>query len=358
MSTPPDPLAHADPFGIVGSVQAGAFQVERVVAEGGQSVVYRARHTAFRAPVALKCLKLPGDISDGERRVWLERFREEGELLFRLSVVIPEIVRPLHVDTLALPDGRFVPFLALEWLDGDSLDGLVQQRLTTGQAPMSPFKLTKLLTPVARALARAHRFPGPAGTLSVVHRDVKPQNVLVARIGDLTAVKLLDFGIARVRSAVAESRGLTDADLVEEGGVLTPRYAAPEQWDPARLGPSGSWTDVWGLALTMVEVMAARPALEGGRDELFEQVVESRDRPTPRSRGVVLPDETEAAFRKALAAAPKERTRHVEAFWTELETSLGMPPSFTRRDQRRDSATQGIPLPRRTIPPHSKGDKG
>src|SRR4051812_30646532 len=104
----------SDVFGIVGTTQAGLFHVERVVAEGGFGVVYRAQHGAFRAPVALKCLKVPESMTPEQRAQFLEKFREEGELLFRLSALIPTVVRPLHVDALTLADGRLVPFLALE----------------------------------------------------------------------------------------------------------------------------------------------------------------------------------------------------------------------------------------------------
>src|SRR5512140_1713063 len=117
-----------DVFGIVGTTQAGNFRVERVVAEGGFGVVYRAQHSGFRAPVALKCLKVPEELTNEQRSVFLEKFREEAELMFRLSAAITEVCRPLHVDVLQLPDGRFVPFIALEWLEGESLDGIITRR--------------------------------------------------------------------------------------------------------------------------------------------------------------------------------------------------------------------------------------
>ncbi|HRI63809.1 MAG TPA: serine/threonine protein kinase, partial [Polyangium sp.] len=69
-----------DVFGIVGTTQAGFFRIDRVVAEGGFGVVYQAFHTAFRAPVALKCLKVPETMTPQDRDRFLERFREEGEM--------------------------------------------------------------------------------------------------------------------------------------------------------------------------------------------------------------------------------------------------------------------------------------
>ncbi len=326
-----------DVFGIVGTTQGGgAFRVERAVAEGGFSVIYRAQHGAFRAPVALKCLKVPGDLSAAERAAYLEKFREEAELLFRLSASIPEVVRPLHVDQLTLGDGRFVPFLALEWLQGEALDEIIDKRRRSGQAPMGLFKLVKLLGPVARGLARAHRFPGPAGTVSIVHLDIKPQNLFVASVHGADLVKILDFGIATAIIAAERGAGLSP-DVTSES-AFTPRYAAPEQWEPERLGKVGPWTDVWGLAITMVEALSGRAVFEGSTDEIHTAVFDESRRPTPRALGVVLADDAEAAFQRALVMDPKRRTRTVEALWTELEAALRLPPSFRRRDGRRDSS--------------------
>ena len=182
-----------DVFGIVGTTQAGNLHVDEVVAEGGFGVVYRAMHRGFRAPVALKCLKIPGTMTVADRDAFLEKFREEGELLFRLSASIPEVVRPLHIDALTLPDGRFVPFIALEWLEGHSLDQILARRTSAGKAPMNLQKVVKLIRPIAHALARAHRFPGPHGMVSIVHRDLKPDNIFVADLNGVEMIKILDF---------------------------------------------------------------------------------------------------------------------------------------------------------------------
>ena len=144
-----------DVFGIVGTTVAGNFHVERVVAEGGFGVVYRALHGGFRAPVAIKVLKVPTAMTPDQRRTFLEKFSEEAEMLFRLSAMIPEVVRPLHVDVLHQADGNVAPFLALEWLEGEPFDQILARRRGSGQ-PMSMHKLVKTLRPIAHALARAH----------------------------------------------------------------------------------------------------------------------------------------------------------------------------------------------------------
>src|ERR1043165_8248985 len=118
-----------DVFGIVGTVQGGAFRVDAVVAEGGFAVVYRAYHAGFRAPVALKCLKIPQYLSPEEQARFEAQFQAEAELLFKLSASIPTVVRPLHVEAVVAPDGSFMPFLALEWLEGETLEAAAKRRV-------------------------------------------------------------------------------------------------------------------------------------------------------------------------------------------------------------------------------------
>ena len=200
-----------DLFGIVGTIQGGAFRVDEVVAEGGFAVVYRAYHGAFRSNVALKCLKIPRTLSEGEQAEFLEKFREEAELLFRLSSAIPSIVRPLQVGTLVQTTGRFVPFIALEWLDGQTLDKLVSTRAVGGEPPLEIVPTVKMLTPVADALCRAHRLPTSEGIVTVVHRDLKPENIFLANVLGKTLTKVLDFGIAKVKSAATQVVGKQSA---------------------------------------------------------------------------------------------------------------------------------------------------
>ena len=331
-----------DVFGIVGTTQAGNFHVERVVAEGGFGVVYRAQHGAFRAPVALKCLKIPEQMTKQQRAIFLEKFREEAELMFRLSAAITEVVRPLHVDVLQLPDGRFVPFLALEWLEGESLDGIITRRREQGQAPLGLHKVVKMLRPVASALARAHRFPGPQGAVSIIHRDLKPENIIVASIGGSESMKILDFGIAKAKRAASQAAGrITGRTLEEdESASFTPAYGAPEQWSPKTYGETGPWTDVWGLALTAVEALCGTPPIDGDTYVMRRACLDDKRRPTPRNLGADVPAEVERVFERALAIDPRKRFKDIEGFWSELEIAIGLPPSLRTRDARREPSEQ------------------
>jgi eukaryotic-like serine/threonine-protein kinase len=312
-----------DVFGIVGTVQAGAFRVEQVVAEGGFAVVYRAHHEAFRAKVALKCLKVPGTLSAEHQREFLERFREEAELLFRLSASIATVVRPLHVGTLDGKAGLFAPFMAIEWLEGRTLDKIIAQRRADGLAPLGLKDVVRLLGPVAHALERAHHFPTENGEVAILHRDLKPENVFVANVHGAEVVKILDFGIGKVKSAASQIAGKLSAD----GGALsafTPAYGAPEQWLPRRFGQTGPWTDVWGFALCLVEACTGRPPLEGDQAAILGSAIDELRRPTPRADGVETSDAVETIFRKALAVSPERRYHDVGAFFRDLTSALGL----------------------------------
>lgn len=355
-----------DVFGIVGTTQAGAYKVESVVAEGGFGVVYRAHHEAFRAPVALKCLKVPGTMSQRAQAEFLERFREEAEVMFRLSASIPAVVRPLHVDVISAPTGAFVPFMALEWLDGETLDVIVARRNAEGRPPLTLKKLVRMLAPIARALERAHNFPSADGTVSIAHRDLKPDNIFLATINGEEIAKLLDFGIAKVRSTAEQIAGRISQQELGNVSAFTPGYAAPEQWQPRRFGQTGPWTDVWGLALVVVEAAAGRPLIDGDHASMMGTAIDEKRRPTPRTEGLQVSDEVEAVFRRALAVDPRERQQDAGIFWDELERALGVERTTApvgRRDLRAEGAgpivrEERIDLDRKSIPSSSSSSSG
>jgi serine/threonine protein kinase len=315
-------MANKDPFGIVGTTQAGTYHVERMVAEGGWGVVYRAYHGAFKAPVALKLLKLPEGLSQDEQTEVLEKFRAEAEVMFRLSSTIAAVVRPLHVGVISTDTGAFVPFMALEWIEGESLDALVAKRAARGDPPYSIDEAFRVVQPVARALARAHHFKGPDGPQCIAHCDVKPENILLAVVNDEKTTKILDFGIAQVRSTTSQ---ILDRKPNAKPAVMsfTPSYAAPEQWSPQRFGSMGAWTDVWGLALTLSELMAGRTLIDGDLATMKAIATDPSRRPTPRTEGVFVSDAVEAVFQRALAVDPGDRHEDVKVFWRHLESALG-----------------------------------
>ncbi len=336
-----------DRFGLVGRVIAGAYHVERVVAEGGFGVVYRAQHGGFRAPIALKCLKVPQHL-DGEHQArFLEQFRAEAEVMFRLSASTPNVVRPLHVDVMTTPNGAFVPFLVLEWLEGETLDAIIRGRRAQHKPPLALAEVMRLLEPVAQALDRAHHFDGPRGKETIIHCDLKPENVFVADVGGERVVKILDFGVAKVRSAATRAGG------TEAVSLFTPAYGAPEQWNPATFGEPGPGTDVWGLALTAVETLVGEPVISGDHQRIMKQVLDRSRRPTPRTHGVNVPDAVESVFSRALAVDPRERPRDAWAFWKALRQAVGEAEAIASSPQAAAFIPDLVPMARgpRSIEP-------
>ncbi|MFO0553540.1 MAG: serine/threonine-protein kinase [Polyangiaceae bacterium] len=320
------PSTEDDPYGIVGSLQAGCFRVEEVVAEGGFGIIYRALHTRFRAKVALKCLKMPGTLGEEQRALFLQKFNSEAEVLFRLSSSLPEVVRPIHFGELELDTKKFVPFIALEWLEGESLKTIIEKRAAEGKQPMPMARAVKLLEPVARALSRAHRFPGPEGPLAIVHCDIKPDNLFVVHEAEGDIFKILDFGIAKVRHLATRQAGaMTAGDL----RMFTPAYAAPEQWDPDTYGQTGPWTDVHALALTLLELATQKPVYSGEVPRILEMAIDTKRRPTPSRLGLKLPAAVDRAFESALAVDPRDRTASVDRFFTDLTQALASKSSAT-----------------------------
>jgi serine/threonine protein kinase len=125
-----------------------------------------------------------------------------------------------------------VPFIALEWLDGESLDSVVDKRRKANKPPLDLARVVRMMGPVARALECAHKFPGPNGEqFSILHRDLKPENLFLAKLHGQETLKILDFGIGKVRSAATQMVGRVSA---EQGGIaaFTPAYGAPEALRP------------------------------------------------------------------------------------------------------------------------------
>jgi serine/threonine protein kinase len=306
-----------DPFKLVGAIVEGRYRIERVAGCGGHGVVYRAFHLGFEAPIALKVLKLPEDPDADPRRRELASFRREGRALFELSLLHPSIVRAFETGVAALPDGRAAPYLALEWLDGFSLDRELKHRRAHGVAPLEPIEAFALLDAPARALALAH-------ARGVAHRDVKPGNLFFARNAGGPALKILDFGVAKFFD---DSLALT-ARLAETGPAssFTPMYAAPEQW-LRRLGATGPWTDVHAWALVFVELVTGRvPLLGDEAAELMSSCLDAAVRPTPRALGREISHELEAVLACALAVDPRARFRDLGELWAAVGYAVQAPP--------------------------------
>jgi hypothetical protein len=264
----------------------GRFHVERVVGQGGFGVVLRAHDQELDRPVAIKRLLTTGASQDAAAR-----FRREAKRTAALRH--PHVIEVLDFGA----DEAGAPYLVYEWIDGRDLEALLAAR----EHP-TPAQLRGWGAAIAEALHLAHQ----AG---VVHRDVKPANVLLREDGH---VLLADLGIARV------SRGETLRTA--EGVILgTPAYMAPEllQGEPA--SPA---SDQWAWAASLMELAGGAPAW--GTEvpaELFAAAREEREFPAPAALRAEDPG-LARVLERATAWAPEQRFPDLAA----LAAALGEPP--------------------------------
>ncbi len=306
-----------DPLNIVGITIAEKYRIERLVGEGGFAVVYRAQHTIWNQPVAIKFFNGLSAAPVDQRDQFKDQFIQEGALLTELSSQTASIVQARDVGTYTTPDGQWMPFMVLEWLDGQALDELLDRERIAGVKPWGVEQMIVLLAQAANALDVAHG-------KGIAHRDIKPANIFV--LGEnprLTAtLKVLDFGVAKMMSDNTQLK----AALAKTGMNITsftPQYGAPEQFSRS-YGATGPWTDVFALALVAVEMLTGKAALDG--DEVVQLAFSSGNpqrRPTPRTLGVEVTDAVESVFAKALAVAPADRYPRAREFWAALEQAYG-----------------------------------
>ena len=304
-----------DPFGLVGQVLDGQFRVDRVVGEGGFSVVYHAHHVGLDEPVAVKCLKLQPGLDPAIATSFELRFHDESRIHYRLSSGSLHVARAIAAGAFTAPaTGARVPYMVLEWLEGHTLAEELRARRERGERGRPLADVVRLLDPVAEAIAFAH-------AQGIVHRDLNPSNLFVASAGGATRLKLLDFGVAKIVSdhVLARTRGAT------VGGVrtFTPGYGAPEQIDDT-LGPIAPHTDVFAFALVVLELATDRPPVPGDSPvEMGMRALDPHRRPTPRALGLLVGDAVEAVFARALSLDPTMRPRDVGELWGMLKNAMG-----------------------------------
>ncbi len=294
-----------DPFGWVGHVLDDKYRIDSVVGEGGFGVVYRAHHLGFEQAVAVKCLKITKNLEGELHDAFLNKFLAEGRLLHRLSRATADVVQALDVGVAVSPKMIETPYLVLEWLDGTTLDKELKKRRGT-KMPLE--EAAALLEPAARGLAFAHE-------QGISHRDVKPANLMLTDISGRLTMKVVDFGIAKAPSD--EPTQASPHDGLGSGmQAFTPRYGAPEQFS-RKFGPTGTFTDVYALALIYVELVTGAAALEGDDPvQLYVATSDAKTRPTLRAKGIDVSDGVEAVIAKALEIDSTKRYASAGDFGT------------------------------------------
>jgi eukaryotic-like serine/threonine-protein kinase len=303
---------------MIGQLLAGRYELRDLAGTGGMSSVYRARDAVLERTVAVKILH--EHFSDDPE--YVERFRREARALAQLNH--PNIVTVIGRGEF---EGR--QFIVFEHVDGETLKSLIDR-----EGPLPVDRALTLVHQVARGLAFAHE-------QGVVHRDVKPHNVLIDEDG---VAKVTDFGIAR---------SIDPADGLTETGTLlgTSEYIAPEQASGQRVDER---SDQYSLATVLYELLTGEPPYTG---ENFLAVAMKHIRePVPNVRDM-RPDVSprlDAIVARAMAKRPEDRFPSTEAMMAALEAART--GTEAPSDASADGATENIELPG-PLPPRPNGHR-
>jgi len=267
----------------------GKYELGGELGRGGMAVVYRATDPVIRRPVAVKVVR-KADLDPGEAQPVLERFKREAQAAGRLQ-------HPNIVAIYEYGEDAALAWIAMELVEGRSL----REHLRAGYRP-SLQRLPEVLEQLLGALDYSH-------ARGVVHRDVKPGNVLVSEMG---VAKISDFGIARIERS----------HLTQAGEMLgTPFYMAPEQFDGQ---PADERSDVYAAAVIAYEVLCGRRPFEAQGAILMKQIL--RDAPAAASTlEPRLPRALDAVLARALAKNAAERYSSASELLEALRAAFGAP---------------------------------
>jgi serine/threonine-protein kinase len=257
-----------------GSVFAGRYEVKEVLGMGGMGVVYRALDRELQEPVAIKTLRPELLAGDG---VALERFKQEIRLARKIAH--RNVVR-----TYDLGEVGGMYYLTMEYVEGTSLKQLIQSR---GRLPVA------VALTIGKQLCRALEVAHEQG---IIHRDIKPQNMVVDATGFL---KVMDFGIARLANP-PKGKGLTEVGT----SIGTPDYMSPEQLSGAELDAR---SDLYSAGVVLYECLTGKVPFEAETTWALVAKHLEEEAPDPRSLNAEVPAELARVVLKAMAKTPEAR---------------------------------------------------
>ncbi|MFP5286052.1 MAG: serine/threonine-protein kinase, partial [Thermoanaerobaculia bacterium] len=267
------------------NVFLGRYQVLEVLGTGGMGTVFRGWDPKLQRPVALKTVRLAGEIPPESRR-------EMIATLLREAVTVARFSHPNVVSVYDMEDAPEGAFVAMELVDGVSLELLLWEL-----GRLAPDRIIVLGAAIARALAAAH-------ARGIVHRDVKPPNVLLGKDG---SIKVADFGISNLRVA---------ADQEKHRVCGTPGYIPPESLRGRGHGPSG---DLFGLGVILYECLTGGLPFQGLKPEDTIEATLFGAAPPPSQKVSGVPPDLESLVLSLLEKDPAARPPDAAAVAARLE---------------------------------------
>ena len=318
------------PDALEGALLDGRYRLGTRIATGGTSTVYRGLDERLDRPVAVKVM----DLRYAGDQQFLTRFQLEARAVARLKD--PGLVA-VYDQGFGTPHDAGQPFLVMELVEGGTLRELLNER-----GPMPPHAVVAVLRPVLGALGIAHR----AG---LVHRDVKPENILIS---DDSEVKVVDFGLVRAIAAA----GITSTNVI----LGTAAYLSPEQ---VRDGNAGPASDVYGVGVLTYELLTGRTPFSGDSALTVAYQRLDRDVPPPSSAIDGVPREFDDLVARATALDPADRyadgfemARDVAAIAERLELPAFRVPAPRNSAQHVAASPQRATLHMAREPQHPAAD--
>jgi len=265
-----------------GSTFAGRYQIVEELGKGGMGKVYRVVDKKLDEEVALKLIK--PEIASNRKTV--ERFSKE--LKFARKIVHKNVGRMYE---LMEDEGRY--FITMEYVSGQDLKGLIRQ---TGQLTVG--KSISIAKQVCKGLAEAHK-------LGVVHRDLKPHNIMIDKEGN---ARIMDFGIARSLDA----EGITDAKVI----IGTPKYMSPEQVEGEAVDQR---SDLYSLGIILYEMVTEKTPFDGDTALSIALKHKTQDPPEPREFNTQIPEDLSLVILKCLEKDKQKRYQSAEEVFSELQ---------------------------------------
>ena len=288
----------------------GDYRIVRKIGEGGMGAVYEAEHTKLKRRVALKVLpqKFTQDTA------FLERFHREARSAAALN-------HPNVVQLYDIGEDRGHHFFGMELVDGES----VQDRLDReGKLPLD--WALHIVRGAAEALKYAHQH-------AIIHRDIKPDNIMLTTGGQ---VKLADLGLAK-------KLGVSTAGVTQDGATMgTPYYMAPEQAEDARSVDHRA--DIYALGITLLHLLTGKRPFDG--ESIYNIISSHVNKPLPSGEelGTRLPSALESVIRKMCAKSPDERYQDYETLLADLgKVEAGEVPQAIAEKLRREPTVPAGP---------------
>jgi serine/threonine-protein kinase len=281
----------------VGSLIEGRYRILAPMAEGSMGAVYKAERVPVGKLVAVKFLHATY-ANDSEFQA---RFERETRVMSKLA-------HPNCVSVVDFGVWNGSPYLVMEFVSGNTLRAIIDQ------GPLPVPRALAIARQIVSGLAHAH-------AQGITHRDVKPANIMISdEIGTGEHVRILDFGLARLRGA--GNRDATQLNVV----VGTPNYMAPEQTIGG--GIIDARTDIYAVGVVLFEMVAGERPFQA--EDTLSLLGMHRAAPIPRladhvPRGVEIPEGLQAVIEKAMAKSPEDRFQSAIAFAEALDTLIGRP---------------------------------